>query len=219
MAVSAPSRAESSGEATSPTPALPAGAGAPSPPSGLPRGTTRLGMLLLLAADAMVLVTLLTAYFTIRGGSPKWPAAGVQVGTYIPTVLTITAAMSAFSVAWMLSAVRQNDQRNAFAAALLTIVLGVAMANAQWYAMTNSKFGPSDHAYGTLYHLLLGYHLAHLLAGLAMVGVVAAQTLAGHYSRDDHEPVRAAALFWQYGNVAWFTVLTVLFLLSPHAQK
>ncbi|HWC12612.1 MAG TPA: cytochrome c oxidase subunit 3, partial [Acidimicrobiales bacterium] len=188
-------------------------------PNGLPRGTTRLGMLLLLAADAMVLVVLLVAYFTIRGGSPKWPASGVQVGTYIPTVLSVTAVMSALSVAWMLSATRQNDQRNAFAAAVLTVVLGLAMANAQWYAMTNAGFGPADHAYGTLYHLLLGYHLAHLLAGLAMVGVVAAQTLAGHYSREDHEPVRAAATFWQYGNVVWFTVLTVLFLLTPHAQK
>ena len=219
MAVTAPTRAASAGEATSAAPALPAGAGAPTAPNGLPRGTTRLGMLLLLAADAMVLVTLVVAYFTIRGGSPKWPAAGVSVGTYIPTVLTITAVMTAMSVGWMLFAVRHNDQRNSFAAALLTVVLGLAMANAQWYAMTNAKFGPGDHAYGTLYHLFLGYHLAHLLAGLVIVGVVAAQTLAGHYSREDHEPVRAAALFWQYGNVAWFTVLTVLFLLSPHAHK
>ena len=218
MAVTAPARPVSEGEAAPGTPALPAGAGASAPPSGLPRGTTRLGMLLVVAADSMALVTLLVAYFTIRGGSPKWPAAGVQVGTYIPTVLTITAAMSALSVAWVLFAVRHNDQRNAFAAALLTVVLGLAMANAQWYAMTNANFGPGDHAYGTLYHLLLGYHLAHLLAGLVMVGVVAAQTLAGHYSREDHEPVRAAALFWQYGNVVWFTVLTTLFLLSPHAH-
>jgi cytochrome c oxidase subunit III len=219
MAVTAPTRAASAGEATTATPALPAGAGAPTPPNGLPRGTTRLGMLLLLAADAMVLVTLLAAYFTIRGGSPKWPAAGVQVGTYIPTVLTITAVMTALSVAWMVYATRQNDQRNAFAAALLTVVLGVAMANAQWYAMTTAKFGPGDHAYGTLYHLFLGYHLVHVVGGLVVIAVVAAQTLAGHYSREDHEPVRAAAAFWQYGNVVLFTVVTVLFLLSPHAHK
>ena len=219
MAVTAPARAPSAPEAAPATPALPAGAGASTAPNGLPRGTTRLGMLLLLAADAMVLATLLATYFTIRGGSPKWPAPGVRVGTYIPTVLTITAVMTALSVSWVLYAVRHNDQRNAFAAALLTIVLGLAMANAQWYAMTTAKFGPGDHAYGTLYHLFLGYHLVHLLAGLVMVAVVAAQTLAGHYSREDHEPVRAAALFWQYGNVVWFTVLTVLFLLSPHAHK
>ncbi len=217
MAVTAPTRAAPAGEATPATPALPAGGEAPKPPEALPRGTTRLGMLLVLAADAMVLVTLLVAYFTIRGGSPRWPASGVRVGTYIPTVLTITAAMSAMSMAWMVVAARNNDQRNAFAAGLLTVVLGLAMANVQWYAMTSAKFGPSDHAYGTLYHLLLGYHLAHVIAGLVMVGVVAAQTVAGHYGRRDHEPVRAAAFFWQYGNVVWFTVLTALFLLSsPH---
>jgi cytochrome c oxidase subunit I+III len=119
----------------------------------------------------------------------------------------------------MVFAVRRNDQRNAFAAAVLTVVLGLAMANAEWYAMIHAKFGVRAHAYGTLYHLLLGYHLAHLIAGLAMVVVVAAQTLAGHYGRDDHEPVRAVAFFWQYANVVWLAIIGALFLLSHHAHK
>jgi cytochrome c oxidase subunit I+III len=202
------------------TPALPAPGEATPLRAAPPRGTTDLGMLLLLLADAMVLVTLLAAYFTIKGGSPKWPSPGVKLGTYLPTVVTITAIMSAASAAWLLFAVRRNDQRNAFAAALLTVLLGLAMANAQWYAMTHApKAGVRTSAYGTLYHLLIGYHLAHLLAGLVMVAVIAAQTVAGHYGRDDHEPVRAVSLFWQYGNVTWLTVLTALFVLSRHAHK
>jgi cytochrome c oxidase subunit I+III len=216
MAVTTPDRTDAAAEAT---PALPAAAGAPAPPTGLPKGTTVLGMLLVLAADAMVLTTFLAAYFTIKGGSPRWPASGVKLGTYLPTVVTITALMAAFSVAWMVFAVRRNDQRNAFAAAVLTVVLGLAMANAEWYAMIHANFGVGSHAYGTLYHLLFGYHLAHLIAGLAMVVVVAAQTLAGNYGRDDHEPVRAVAFFWQYANVVWLAIIGALFLLSHHAHK
>jgi len=198
-------------------PALPAGAD-PSTPAGRPHGTTLLGMKLLLVGDAMVLVSLLVAYFTIKGSSPAWPARGVKLGTYLPTTITITAAMAAASMAWMVVATRRNDQRNAFAAGVLTVILGLAVANAQWYSIGNANFGPSDHAYGTLYCVLLGYHLAHVIAGIVMVVVVAGQSLAGHYGSDDHEPVSAAAWFWQYTNVVWIAVVTALFILSPHVH-
>jgi len=219
MAVSTPVRATAPPATTPGTslPALPAGADTPAP-AGRPHGTTVLGMKLLLAADAMVLVSLLVAFFTIKGGSPVWPARGVQLGTYLPTTITITLAMSAASMAWMLVAIRRNDQRNAFAAAVLTVILGLAVANAQWYSIGNANFGPSDHAYGTLYTVLLGFHLAHVIAGIVMVTVVAAQALAGHYGSDDHEPATATAWFWQFSIVVWGAVVTALFILSPHAH-
>jgi heme/copper-type cytochrome/quinol oxidase subunit 3 len=199
-------------------PALPAGADAPMP-AGRPNGTTLLGMKLILAADAMVLVTLLVAYFTIKGGAAAWPPKGVKVGTYLPTIITITAAMSAAAASWMLFAVRRNDQRNAFSAGILTVILGAAVANAQWYSITNVKFGANSHAYGSLYKLLLGFHLVQVVAGIVMIVVVAAQALAGHYGSDDHEPVSAVVWFWQFANVTWVVVLMSLFVLSPHDTK
>lgn len=195
---------------------LPAGA-QPRPEEG--RGaTTVLGTLLVIAADAMVLVAFLAVYFSIRSGAPSWPPKGVKVGTYIPTVVTITAAMSSFSVAWALSAFRRHDQRNATFAVVLTIVLGLAMVNAQVYALSKAGFGVGKHAYGTLYYLLIGYHIAHLVAGIVLLVVVGARGLAGQFRTDDHQPARAAAFFWQYGCVAWYVAVTVLFLMSPHAK-
>lgn len=219
MTMTAPARAAAPAAGDQAPLALPSGA-APEPlPAGRPPGTTLLGMKLLLAADAMVLLCLLVAFFVIKGGSPRWPASGVKLGTYIPTVVTITTAMVAASVSWMVWCVRRNDQRNVVVAAVLTVVLGLAIGNAQWYAMTHAGFGPSAHAYATLYFLLIGYHLAHVMAAIVMVVVVAGQSLAGHYGPDDHDPVAAAALFWQYSNVAWLAVMTALFLLSHHAHK
>ncbi len=200
------------------TPALPSGADGPMP-AGRPHGTTLLGMKLILAADAMVLLTLLVAYFTIKTGAATWPPKGVADGTYLPTIITITAAMSAASVSWMLYAVRRNDQRNAFAAAVLTLMLGTAVANAQWYSITNSKFGANSHAYGTIFKSLLGFHLVQVVAGIVMLVVVAAQALAGHYGSEDHEPATAVVWFWQFANVTWVFLLVTLFVLSPHATK
>ena len=196
---------------------LPTGEPAPGPAPGRPRrGSTTIGTLLFITADAMVLGAVVAVYFAIKEGSAAWPPRGVQVGTYIPTMLTITAAMSACSVQWGVFAARRNDGRNAAMALILTLFLGLAMANLEWLAFVRTGFGFNDHTYGTLFDILVGYHLVHLLAAVVVVLVLAFRTLAGHFSVDRHDALRAGAVFWQYSNVVWFLVVSVLFLASRH---
>jgi heme/copper-type cytochrome/quinol oxidase subunit 3 len=205
-----PARATGAVPATTPEPAEPESrTGGPGPVS--------LAALLFVAAEAMVLAGMLAAYFALKGGTPTWPPRGVNLGTYLPTVVTITAAMTAFSAHWGLFSIRRNDQRNAVIAFALTVLLGLALANAQWYSLTRAGFGPSRHAYGTLYYTLIGYHLVHVAIGLVVLVVIGARLLAGHFDKDRHDPVRAAAIVWQYGNVAWSAILTALFLVTRHS--
>lgn len=178
---------------------------------------TSLGTLLMIAADAMVLAGMVAAYFGVKDGSSAWPPKGVSVGTYIPTMVTITAVMASFSVQWGLFATRRNDQRNATIAMVMTVFFGVAMANAEWLAFTRAGFGVSAHAYGTFYYLLIGYHLVHVLAATVLLILVAGRALAGHFSRDRHEPVRAVTIFFHYTNAIWFVVVTVLYLMSKNS--
>ncbi|MGI8810451.1 MAG: cytochrome c oxidase subunit 3 [Acidimicrobiales bacterium] len=196
---------------------LPTGEALPGPVPGRPRrGTSTIGTLLLVTADAMVLGAVVAVYIAIKEGSTTWPPSDVQVGTYIPTMITITALMSGFSVQWGIFAARRNDGRNAAMALILTLFLGLAMANLEWVSFVRTGFGFNDHAYGTLYDVLVGYHLLHLLAAIFVVLVLAFRTMAGHFSTDRHDALRAGAVFWQYTNVVWFIVVTVLFILSRH---
>jgi len=195
---------------------LPTGDPAPGPPGKPRRGTATIGAILAVTADAMVLTAIVTTYLAIKEGSAAWPPIGVQVSTYPPTMITITAVMSAFSVQWAVFSARRNDGRNAAIAMILSLFLGLSMANLEWLSFTRTGFGVNDHTYGTLFYLLIGYHLVHLLAAIAVGLVLAFRTMAGHFSTDRHDPLRAGAVVWQYGNVVWFIVVTVLFVLSRH---
>ena len=196
---------------------LPTGEPVPGPVPGRPRrGTTTIGTMLFVTADAMVLAAICSVYFAIKEGSAAWPPRGVQVGTYIPTMITITAVMSAFSVQWGLFAARRNDGRNAAMALILTLFLGLSIANLEWLTFVRSGFGFDDHTYGTLYDILIGYHLIHLLAATVVLLVLAFRTMSGHFSQDRHDALRAGAVFWQYSNIVWFLVVSVLFLASRH---
>jgi heme/copper-type cytochrome/quinol oxidase subunit 3 len=212
---SAPIRSDAAGEPME-QPALPSGERVPPASAGPDTASTSLGALLVVAADAMVLAGIVAAYFAVKDGSAAWPPKGVSVGTYIPTMVTITAVMASFSVQWGLFATRRNDQRNAAIAMVMTVFFGVAIANAEWLAFTRAGFGVSAHSYGTFYYLLVGYHLVHMLAATALLVLVTCRALAGHFSRSRHEPVRAATIFFHYTNAVWFVVVTVLFLLSKN---
>jgi len=191
-------------------PAGPAVSRVPEPATG----ATVLGTKLLVAAEAMLLGALVIAYFAIKGGAGRWPPKGVRLSTYLPSIITITAAMSAFSVQWALYAIRRNDQRNAAIGAVLTFGFGLAIVNADAYILTRAGFGVAKHAYGTLFFALIGFHMAHVVITGLVLMVIGGRALAGHFSAENHEPVRAGAILWQFGNVAWVVVMTTLYILS-----
>jgi cytochrome c oxidase subunit 3 len=196
---------------------LPSGEPLPGPVPGRPRrGTSTIGTLLFCTADAMVLAAVVAVYLGIKEGSTTWPPKGVSVSTYLPTMITLTALMSGFSVQWGVFSARRNDGRNASMALILTLFFGLAVANLEWLTFVRSGFGFNDHAYGTLFDILTGYHLLHLLVAMGVVLVLAFRTMAGHFTDDRHDALRAGAAFWQYTNIVWFVVVTALFILSRH---
>jgi len=189
---------------------------APASAGVLPRGTSLLAALLFVSANTMVLAGLLTAWFVTKGATRAWPPEGVTVDTYIPTIVAVTAAMGAVAVQWAVWAIRRNDQRSATVALVLTVALGLAMLNVEWYELSRASFGLADHAYGTLYYLILGYHLVVVAIGLVSLVVVGARILAGHLGSPDYDAVRAAATTWQYVNASWLFIGLALFVFSPH---
>lgn len=182
----------------------------------LPRGTSLLAALVLMAGNAMVLAGLLAAWFLLKGSTSPWPPEGAAIDTYIPTVVGITAAMVAFSVQWAVWSIRRNDQRSALVALVTTLVLGVAMFNVEWYQLAQSEVGVADSAYGTIYHLILGYHLLNTGIGILALVVVVARTLVGHFGHREYDSMRAVAATWQYVNASWLFIALALFVFSPH---
>lgn len=189
----------------------------PRPPGGVPKGTNLTGVLLAMVPNGMLLVGLLAAWFTIKGGSAAWPPRGTSLTTYLPSIITITAVMSSVSMQWAVSSIRRNDQRNATVAMGLTMLFGIAIVNAQWYSMVRAPFGIQRHAYGTLYHLLIGYHAINQALAIGALVLVGARAIVGHFGRENYDPLRAVAAYWHYTVAAWGVIMSALFLFSAHA--
>ena len=158
----------------------------------------------------MILAGLVAAYYAVRAQSFKWPPVGL--GTYLPSIVAVTMIMTAVTIQWAIWAIRHNDQRTCLAALGVTIFFAFAILNGQWYQLAHLKFGVSAHTYGTFVYLLTGFHMVNVIAGIVVFVAVLVRAVGGEFSADDHDTLTAAAIFWQFANVAGLVAYSVLFL-------
>jgi heme/copper-type cytochrome/quinol oxidase subunit 3 len=176
------------------------------------RGVSNVATALFVAGDAMVLFALVAALYALRAESFVWPPKAALLGTYLPSMIAGTMIMSAVTIQWAVWAIRRDDQRTALAALGITIFFAVAILNGQWYELAHLKFDVGAHFYGTFVYVLTGYHMAHVVVGIVMLLAVLVRTTSGEFTDVDHDTITAAAIFWQFVNVAGLIVFAVLFL-------
>lgn len=169
---------------------------------------------LVVAADAMLLAALLAAYYGLRASSFAWPPRGLSQPRYLATVITMTVVMGVGSAQWALQSVRRGDRRNTLIGLGLTMVFALAIVNADWYSFGRTKFGLSSHAYGTLHHAIIGYHLLNVAACLVMLVVAFAQTLGAAADETRPGPTQAVVMFWHFTAVAWVVIYLALFIVT-----
>ncbi|MBV8982656.1 MAG: heme-copper oxidase subunit III [Acidimicrobiia bacterium] len=175
-----------------------------------PRGISNVATLFLVTADFMVLAGLVAGYYGVRSQSFNWPPVGL--GTYLPTMVALTIVMTVITVQWAIWSIRRDDQRTCLAALGVTIFFALAILNAQWYGLAHLNFGVGAHTYGTFVYILTAFHMANVIAAIVVLVAVLARTIGGEFSADDHDTLTAAAVFWQFCNVAGLVVFAVLYL-------
>jgi len=65
--------------------------------------------------------------------------------------------------------------------------------------------GIDDHPFFTFYYLLTGFHAAHVIAGVAVLALVALRARPA--------PVQAAAMFWHMVDLVWVLILPAIYLI------
>ena len=137
-----------------------------------------LGMVLFVASEAMFFAAFFGGYFTIRDNAKVWPPRGIphlEIG--IATILTVLLvdeqpghpAVAPIDPAWR-SAARQRlpgvDDRSRGHVPLL-----------QLYDYSQLGFGVKDGAFGTLFYVMTGIHMAHVLGGVVFLALVFGQAM------------------------------------------
>jgi len=168
-------------------------------------------MWVFLATDAMGFAGLLLAEALLRARDASWPDPGVRFDRGLAGVLTVALLVSSATMASAVAAARAERWRVARRLVLITAALGVAFVLGQLIEfralLVDRHVGlATDHAAG-LFFVIAGYHGLHVIIGVAVLLALGARNARGASS------IEVAALYWQFVDVAWIVIFTVLYLL------
>lgn len=98
----------------------------------------------------------------------------------------------------------------------LAILTGLAFAvlkGIEYAEKVRHGIGFADDAFFTLYFLLTGFHLMHVLVAVVLLLFMARGIQSGRYHGSDHENVEASGIFWHMCDLIWLLLYPVIYLL------
>ena len=172
-----------------------------------------LGMILFIASEVMFFAALFGAYFTIRAGAAEWPPPGTHLDLLVPALATGVLVASSATVHLAATGAEHGHRARTSRWLGVTIALGALFLGAQAFEYSQLDFSLSDHAYGTLFYSLTGFHALHVFAGLVTLALVWSKNARGQVSAERPGPVVAAGLYWHFVDVVWVFLFATLYLL------
>lgn len=172
------------------------------------------GMAMLLASETMLFGAMIAGYYYLRLQAPTWPPPGVpEPPVAIPLILVGVLALTSIPMQ-LASGAAQTGRRRAVLLLLLVAFIvqsGYLAYELHSYAGDLGHFAPSDHAYGSIYFVLLGADHAHVFLGL-LFDLWLALKLSRGLTPYRRRATQAIALYWHGVNV--LTVIVIATILS-----
>ena len=191
----------------------------PTPPSPSPQAqhqqapsTLGVGVVVWLASELMFFAGLFGAYFTLRSINGEWPPDDLELETARTAAATVVLVASSFVVHLAVVAARRGDRRGAVRWLGVTGLMGAVFLTNQVVEYAAASFQIDDHAYGSIFYLMTGFHGLHVVGGLVFMGAVAI-AIAGRSRAPTYETVEVCSYYWHFVDVVWVFMFATIYLL------
>jgi cytochrome c oxidase subunit 3 len=189
---------------------------------------SKLGMWLFLFTEVLLFGGLFLVYSVYRSMHPQdFHAAAAGLSTVLGTVNTIILLTSSLTMAVAISALQRGNMRTSVLLQSATIVLGlVFLVNKyfEWSGHIHEGLYPNapellsrSHGeilfYG-LYYVMTGLHGLHVVAGLALIGIMLVLTLRQRITGNDHGKLENAGLYWHLVDLIWIYLFPLFYLIT-----
>jgi len=173
----------------------------------------RIGMVVWLASELMFFGGLFAAYFFLRGAEGEWPPEGVELNASRAGLFTVLLVASSGTMHVAGLRAETGNERGTRRWTVITLVLGAVFLANQGAEYAESTFSATDHAYGSLYFLMTGFHGAHVLGGLFLLGTLLT-VATGRTSRAPlASTMSVASYYWHFVDVVWVAMFATIFLV------
>lgn len=176
------------------------------------RGLGQWGVGALIASEAALFAYLLFAYYySAASALPGWllePAP--KLWPALPNTLLLLA--SSLVAAFGEKGVERGDRARALAGLIGTFAMGAGFAAVQVYEWSIKPYTPRTSSYAALYFATTGFHMAHVVAGLVILAMLAWWVALDFFSPRRRIVVSAGIFYWHFVDAVWLLVFATYYL-------
>jgi cytochrome c oxidase subunit 3 len=196
------------------------------------RESATLGMWTFLATEVLFFGGVFLGYTFYR---LRWPEdfrhGSLDLKWYFGAINTGVLLGSSFTMALAVHAASHGERSRLVRYLLLTIGLAVVflLIKASEYTIEyrehlvpglnfamehdGHRRPPREYLFMSFYFVMTGIHATHMIIGIGVMAVLVVLARRGWFSREYHNPVEMAGLYWHFVDIVWVFLFPMLYLL------
>ena len=171
-------------------------------------------MIFTVFTEASLFAYLLFSYYYLAV-QPHAPGAFPEGGAPPLGVAAVNTAIllaSSVAVGWAQLGI-EHDKRWRLVAGLGTgAVLGLIFLVIQWFEWGDRPFGLSSTPYSSLYYVVTGFHMAHVVIGVLMLLALTFWSWRGLFNSRRFAHIHIGALYWHFVDAVWIAVFFTFYI-------
>jgi len=173
------------------------------------------GMLTLILTEAALFLYLQFSYYYMalwnEGGFLPREFPSLKFSAPDTAILLV----SSLAVWWAERGAKKGSRGQLAGGLAIALLLGAVFMGIQVLEWLDKPFRWDSDPYGSLYFVITGLHMAHVLVGLLILFALFVWALLGFFDPKRHAPVTIGAVYWHFVDVVWLTIFFT-FYISPY---
>lgn len=193
--------------------------GPPGSPPAVPSamGANVLGMLVFIASEAVLFLTLIVTFAVVRAGYPEWPPSDqprlpVMV-SFLNTFVLLGSGAVMFG-AWR--TIRRGlvpSSRRLLKTATLLGILFLVVQGVEWVRLIEFGLTVTQNIYGAVFYVMIGMHALHVFIAVLGLLYVSHRFGQGAYTPEAHDGLTMGGMFWGFVVLVWPFLFFFVYLL------
>ena len=171
-------------------------------------------MIFTVFTEASLFAYLLFSYYylAVQPHLPGTFPEGGQPDLTLALPNTIILLLSSVAVGWAQLGIEHGNKWRLVWGLGLGAVLGLVFLVVQYFEWAEKPFTLSSTPYASLYFVITGFHMAHVMVGVAILAALTFWSGKGYFNRLRYAHVHIGALYWHFVDVVWLGVFFTFYI-------
>lgn len=177
------------------------------------------GTIVFLSQELMFFAGLFAMYFTSRanGQAGDWAEHTAHLNVVLGSIITVILLASSVTSQFGVFAAEKGDVyglRRWYAATIVLGVMFLGLVGFEYSEMISHGITIPGSVYGSVFYIITGFHMAHVIAGLLAFVVILLRIGRSKFTPAQATAAMAVSYYWHFVDVIWIGVFTILYLIQ-----